>query len=487
MRMTRKEFMQLVGGAVASCALPRAASGLDSTTGGSGRWYRGMIHAHTCWSDGRALPEQAVAAYKNGGYDFFSITDHNRIGADPNRWMEVAPLSGGWPPKTIEPSVFEAFKAAFPDAKWRERGGKVEVRVSTMAEIAARFNEPGKFLFMPGCEVTTAVIDAENVRRDLHMNYVGLDGLIPRASKTGLIEWVRGKDITEVLRETKDEVDALAAEKGNPPHVFFANHPHWRFCDVWPENLIANPDVRFFEVCNTGSDWPPEDGMPQDGFYNDRIWDVVNAVRCRRGEPLLYAVATEDSHWYPGSGTSHTPIVFGDAWIGVRAGELTPGALFGAMDRGDFYAAEGIDFSDISFDRTRGTLKVSVPAKPGVKYTVKFITTKIHADVEPIRTVAIPAKGDRPVRNLPVYSDEIGAVVKSVSFGAGKDAVASCALAPDDLYIRARVESDEPAVYPNALAKMHPPTKTAWTQPYRRERGRIVRYVHGQSEDGGGK
>ena len=171
----------------------------------------------------------------------------------------------------------------------------------------------------------------------------------------------------------------------------------------------------------------------------------------------------------------------------MRAGELTPGALFGAMDRGDFYAAEGIDFSDISFDRTRGTLKVSVPAKPGVKYTVKFITTKIHADVEPIRTVAIPAKGDRPVRNLPVYSDEIGAVVKSVSFGAGKDAVASYALAPDDLYIRARVESDEPAVYPNALAKMHPPTKTAWTQPYRRERGRIVRYVHGQSEDGGGK
>ena len=166
---------------------------------------------------------------------------------------------------------------------------------------------------------------------------------------------------------------------------------------------------------------------------------------------------------------------------------FSTGAETGGRARGGVNAAEGIDFSDISFDRTRGTLKVSVPAKPGVKYTVKFITTKIHADVEPIRTVAIPAKGDRPVRNLPVYSDEIGAVVKSVSFGAGKDAVASYALAPDDLYIRARVESDEPAVYPNALAKMHPPTKTAWTQPYRRERGRIVRYVHGQSEDGGGK
>ena len=38
------------------------------------------------------------------------------------------------------------------------------------------------------------------------------------------------------------------------------------------------------------SDWPPEEGMVQDGFYNDRVWDVVNAVRCRRGEPLLYGI-----------------------------------------------------------------------------------------------------------------------------------------------------------------------------------------------------
>ena len=473
MGMTRRGFIELAAGAAAVIPLPRTAWAAKS----GARWYRGMIHAHTCWSDGRALPEQAVAAYKAGGYDFFSITDHNRIGSDPDRWIEVAPLSSGWPPKAIEPSVFEAFKAAFPDAKWRERDGKTEVRMSTMAEMTARFNEPGKFLFMPGCEVTTAVVDADNVRRDLHMNYVGLDGLIPRASKAGLIEWVRGKTVTEVLRETKDEVDDLAAKSGNPPHVFFANHPHWRYCDVWPENLIANPDVRFMEICNTGSDWPPAEGMVQDGFYNDRVWDVVNAVRCRRGEPLLYGVATEDSHWYPGSGTSHKPIVFGDAWIGVRADELTPAAIFAAMDRGDFYAAGGFDLDDVSFDSAGGTLSLSAPAKSGVSHVVKFITTKRSANVVPVKTLTVPASGDRPVRNLPVYSDEVGAVVKTVAFGPGEAVRASCALAPDDLYIRARVESDEPAVYQNALSKMHPPKKTAWTQPYRRESGRVVRSV----------
>jgi len=35
---------------------------------GSGRWYKGMLHSHSYWSDGRAFPEQAVACYKALGY-----------------------------------------------------------------------------------------------------------------------------------------------------------------------------------------------------------------------------------------------------------------------------------------------------------------------------------------------------------------------------------------------------------------------------------
>ena len=433
----------------------------------SARWYRGMIHAHTIWSDGRALPEQAVAAYKNGGYDFFAITDHNRVGADTNRWIGVAPSDGKWPPKAIEPSVFEAFKAAFPGGRWRVRDGRTEVRLSTMAEIAAQFNEPGKFLFMPGFEITTAILGADGVRRDLHMNGVGLDEVIPRYRDRPFVERIKDASLGQVMREAKDQVDALAAAKGNAPHIFVVNHPHWRYCDVLPEDVLAHPDIRFFEVCNTGSEWPSDAALPQDGFDNDRFWDAVNAARCLRGEPLLYGLATEDSHWYPGSGTSHSPVVFGDAWIGVRAGSLTPGALFAAMGRGDFYAAGGVDLDDVRFDEATGTLSVSVPAKAAVAYTVKFITTKRGVDVRPVRTVTLPAKDARPVRHVPVYADGVGAVAQTVSFGKGAAAQASYTLQPDDLYVRARIESDEPAVYPNAARKMHPPMKVAWTQPYR--------------------
>ena len=470
--MTRKEFLT-ASAAFGALGIMRRAVG-DS---GSLRWYKGMLHAHTCWSDGWVLPEQAVAAYRNGGYDFFSITDHNRLGSDSDRWVEVAEVTGGWPPTTIEPSVFEAYLAAFPDARWRTEGEKTYVRVSTMAEIAERFNADGRFLFMPGCEVTTRIGSQANMARDVHMNYIGLDALIPRAANSNLIETLTDTTVANVIRETRDQVGHLAAKRGNPPHIFFVNHPHWRYYDVLPADIIANPDIRFFEVCNTGSAWAPEDSLPKDGFDNDRFWDAVNASRCKRGERLLYGIGTDDTHMYPDSGTTRCAITYGDAWIGVRAAALTPAALFAAMKSGDFYASGGVDFEDIQFSRSTGTLSVLVAAKAGVSYTVKFITTKSGANTDPVRTVELPQQADRPARSVPVYSDAVGAVVKTVSFGSGETASASYTLAADDLYVRARVESDEPAVYANAIDKMHPPMKVGWTQPYRRDFGG-VRYVH---------
>jgi len=470
--MTRREFAGLAAGA--------AAFGAFGITRSAPRWYKGMLHAHTCWSDGWVLPEQAVAAYRNGGYDFFSITDHNRLGSDPDRWMEVAPVPSGWPPSAIDPSVFEAYLAAFPDARWRTEGDKTYVRMSTMAEIAARFNADGRFLFLPGCEVTTRIGSTADAACDIHMNYIGLDALIPRAAKSGLIESRTDTTVAAVIRETRDQVGHLAAKMGNPPHIFFVNHPHWRYYDVLPADLLANPDIRFFEVCNTGSTWAPEDSLPKDGFDNDRFWDAVNAARCKRGERLLYGIGTDDTHMYPNSGTTRCAITYGDAWIGVRAAALTPAALVAAMKNGDFYASGGIDFEDIQFDRSTGTLSVSVPAKDGVAYTVKFITTKSGANTEPVRTVELPQQDDRPARSVPVYSDAVGAVVKTVAFGSGEAARASYTLAGDDLYVRARVESNEPAVYANAINKMHPPMKVGWTQPYRHE-SRRIRYVHSRA------
>ena len=270
------------------------------------------------------------------------------------------------------------------------------------------------------------------------------------------------------MRDTAGEVARLAAAKGNPPHVFFLNHPQWRYLDVPPQVLVENPEVRFFEVCNNGGERPVLPPLRSDGFVNDRFWDAVNAARCLRGEPLLYALGTDDTHWYPGTGSDRVG-EFGNAWIGVRAESLTAEALFAAMDRGDFYASCGVDFGDIRFDGASGTLSVSVPAKPGVAHKVEFVTTKRGVSPDPVRFIDIPAlENGRLARKVPLYAPEIGAVVKTASFGKGEAVEASCTMASDDLYIRARVISDERATYRKTETGLHPPTKTGWTQPYRR-------------------
>lgn len=44
-------------------------------------FYRGNLHMHTTRSDGRKTPEEAMAAYRDAGYDFVALTDH-RVVAD---------------------------------------------------------------------------------------------------------------------------------------------------------------------------------------------------------------------------------------------------------------------------------------------------------------------------------------------------------------------------------------------------------------------
>ena len=41
-------------------------------------WYKGNLHTHTTVSDGFLSVDDCIAAYKAGGYDFLSITDHRK-------------------------------------------------------------------------------------------------------------------------------------------------------------------------------------------------------------------------------------------------------------------------------------------------------------------------------------------------------------------------------------------------------------------------
>ena len=48
----------------------------DSPFSLAGHWFKGNLHTHTTQSDGLLSPEEAIAWYRERGYDFLALTDH---------------------------------------------------------------------------------------------------------------------------------------------------------------------------------------------------------------------------------------------------------------------------------------------------------------------------------------------------------------------------------------------------------------------------
>ncbi len=45
--------------------------------------FKGNLHAHSTESDGNQSPADAVTGYKNAGYHFAVLTDHDKVTTDP--------------------------------------------------------------------------------------------------------------------------------------------------------------------------------------------------------------------------------------------------------------------------------------------------------------------------------------------------------------------------------------------------------------------
>ena len=86
------------------------------------RWFKGNLHCHSYWSDGLAFPDQAVRDYREAGFDFCAVTDHNCPDSDPARWRKVEPEEKGSPP-AVGRRNFDLYRAEFPHADWREADG----------------------------------------------------------------------------------------------------------------------------------------------------------------------------------------------------------------------------------------------------------------------------------------------------------------------------------------------------------------------------
>src|SRR4051812_45303632 len=297
------------------------------------KWYKGNTHSHSYWSDGDDFPEMIMDWYKTHGYDFICLSDHNTL-AEGESWKQI-------PKHPFRQQRFNDYLKKY-GKDWviykTDSSGLITVKLKTLQEYRPLFEEPGKFLIIQAEEVTDAYKG-----KPVHMGAVNVNEKIdPRG----------GNSITEVMQNNLDAIYASGHKTGQDilAHI---NHPNFQWA-IKLEDMIPLRGERFFEVYN---------GHPHVHNYGDstvmgmdELWDRLLIHYLKAGKPLLYGLATDDSHNYLEYkvGLSNP----GRGWIMVRSDDLSPSAIIKAMDRGDFYASTGVTLEDIEFKKGKIDLDI---------------------------------------------------------------------------------------------------------------------------------
>lgn len=420
----------------ASCWFAAPAWTAEIPSNPEPRWWRGNLHTHTLWSDGDGFPEMIAEWYRDRGYHFLALSDHNVL-SQGERWRSVADINKraltdayGAYVKRFGPHWVETRKADSPDT--------LEVRLKPFDEYRALVEERGRFIMIQAEEITHRALN----RHAIHMNAINIVELItPRDGAT----------VRDTIENNLRAVQESAARTGREVLVH-VNHPNYRW-GVTAEDLAGVLEERFFEVWNgvEGDNDPGDDLHPS----TDEIWDIANALRMAGfGGTPLFAVATDDSHDHHGTKTRLAP---GRAWVMVRARHLTPESLIRAMNAGDFYASTGVTLDDVAFDQSTGKYSLQIRGRAGETFVTRFIGTRKGVNLK--GKPRLDSEG-RVVETTLDYRTPDGPQIGEV-FSEVTGTNPTYTLRGDELYVRAVVTSSAPTEVASNEFKF----QRAWTQP----------------------
>lgn len=393
--MQKNIFFVLVLLVVQACQSPSSSSEPI-------RWLRGNLHTHSLWSDGDDFPEMIMDWYKNNGYQFIVLSDHNTLQAG-EKWIPV-------PDSSLREQALERYQEHY-GTDWvetREETSGLEVRLKTLAEYRSRFESPDNFLILQSEEITD-----------------GYDGKPIHMNATNIKEYIEpqgGNSVAEVMQNNIDAVIAQRERTGQPmfPHI---NHPNFGWA-ITADDMKKLDKERFFEVYN---------GHPMVHNYGDstrssteEMWDEINAFYLMMDKPLLYGLATDDSHNYHKQGPKQSNT--GRGWVMVQSNELNAEAIIEAMEAGQFYASTGVSLEEMGLGEKNYTVRIA--AEEGVQYTTQFWGVK--------------------------RGEEKGELLAETT-----DNPATYTFKGDELFVRAKIISN--ALQPNPFQEGD--RKKAWTQP----------------------
>jgi hypothetical protein len=389
------------------------------------QWWKGNLHTHSFWSDGDDFPEMIVAWYKEHGYQFLALSDHNKMLVG-DKWVNIST-------NNTTQAALERYVKKF-GASWvelRDENGYQRARLKTLDEFRGRFEVQDKFLLVSGEEISDHFNAAP-----IHLNATNL---------RELIEPQGGKSAYEVMQNNINAVLEQRKKTGQPmiPHI---NHPNF----VWAltaEDIMRLQGERFLEIYN-GHPITKNIG-DANHTSTERIWDIVLTRRLAEfGMDPIWGTAVDDSHNYHKFKTALSNP--GRGWLMVRAPKLSPEALIAAMEKGDFYATSGVRLKEIK--RSSDRLCIEIEPEAGITYTTQFIGTRkgYDASSEPVLVEG------QPIPTTRRYSKDVGAILAEV-----KGTSPCYELKGDEIYVRAKIISSKPKENPTVEGD----SESAWVQP----------------------
>lgn len=298
------------------------------------RWLKGSTHVHARPSGDSSTPiPDVVRWYAEHGYDFFVLTDHNKV------------------------SVVDEPRAGSPALEVPEAGPIV------FAGVELTHNPDG-------CQPAG---DPSGKCR-IHVNLLGVT-----ARPTGKLDWA-----DRSTRERLPKYEAALRQQQQLGGVIQLNHPTWfGGMTVALLTALAARGVPLVEIANVQfARWNQGDA---DHPGTEQLWDGALVQGA-----TLWGVASDDAHDYTRDAGAAYPA--GGGWVMVWA-RREPQAILDALAAGRFYASTGVVLARA--DVEDGALVVEVAAGEGGAHTIEWIEdgVRVARGAGPLARRAVPARG----------------------------------------------------------------------------------------------
>ena len=383
----------------------------------SDRWFKGNLHTHTFWSDGDAPPEITIDWYKNNGYDFLALSDHNILSIS-EKWIKVYDKDpGGWPPSMTKAKLNDVQNKF--GSEWvntRINNDTLEMQLATLDKLKIKFESANEFILIQSEEISDTF-----EKTPIHINATNIAEFIPPQGGNSVFD-VLQRNINAVREQRESTGQAMIA------HI---NHPNYEWA-LLSEHLINIQGDSFFEVYNGHplvNNWG-DNKNPS----TDKMWDIVLTMRINRNYAPMYGLAVDDAHaYYKYKIGKANP---GRGWVMVKAKELNADKIISSLESGNFYSTTGVLIKNIDYNNQ--SYLIHINEKPGITYTTQFIGSTVNFD------------------SLDDNNKEIGKILFETKMNPAKYNFTG-----EEMYVRAKIISDKIQDNPYSEGDL----EMAWTQP----------------------